>query len=464
MKNLYLPKDTFEAKANSIDNFALRMNKYPPAYVNIKKNVTEFALHHFDKKQKIRCELSLNLQDSTKQILKFSAKYLHNLSKIPNIKLETSYLKPDWKLIVGLGSPSVYETSITLHHIYGFPYIPGQAVKGVTRNYVICKYFYKDEKRAEEDEIFKKIFGTQTQAGEIIFFDAYPQTEPKMDFDIMNVHYPDYYSGKSEPTDDQNPNPITFLTVKDTTFFFPIGIPKIRSNEDFFVKGKSISDLVKFALEEKGLGAKTSVGYGYLLQSDRPFKEYDALIKKEKEEREKNKPLFQKIIDSLTYQIEEALNFICDINNDTQEKEEVKNKLKELFQNKTVWKRKKEEDHHFEFSNQADKFLDLTKDSDDQIIQHIKEYGGKKLKNKYSEHPAEKQVKIKPPSNIKEVDKVMIMLNENPISKDEFIKIKETILKLFKKDEKKNKLKRNKKDRIKKELLKIEKVMNNEVT
>jgi len=40
-----------------------------------------------------------------------------------------------WRLIVGLGLPSPLETGITLHHLYGFPYLPGSAIKGVTRGW-----------------------------------------------------------------------------------------------------------------------------------------------------------------------------------------------------------------------------------------------------------------------------------------------------------------------------------------
>ncbi|MCM8809920.1 MAG: type III-B CRISPR module RAMP protein Cmr6, partial [Candidatus Omnitrophica bacterium] len=37
------------------------------------------------------------------------------------------------RLIVGLGSSHALETSLTLHHIYGIPYIPASALKGVCR-------------------------------------------------------------------------------------------------------------------------------------------------------------------------------------------------------------------------------------------------------------------------------------------------------------------------------------------
>jgi len=38
-----------------------------------------------------------------------------------------------WRLSIGLGVPHPLETGITLHHLYGVPYLPGSAVKGVTR-------------------------------------------------------------------------------------------------------------------------------------------------------------------------------------------------------------------------------------------------------------------------------------------------------------------------------------------
>ena len=456
MKNLYLPKDTFEAKANSIDNFALRMNKYPPAYVNIKKNVTEFALHHFDKKQKIRCKLSLNLQDSTKQILKFSAKYLHNLSKISNIKLETSYLKPDWKMIVGLGSSSVYETSITLHHIYGFPFIPGQALKGVVRNYVINEYFDKDEKEAEKNEHFFYIFGTQEQQGKVTFFDAYPTSKPQIDFDIMNVHYPKYYSKTGEePTDDQNPNPLTFLIVKNTSFAFSAGINKNSNAIDFSkYKENSLSDLIKSALEEKGVGAKTAVGYGYLHNTEKKNlqfnKAYEIFNKKEIEAIENAKPLFQKIVEKKD--IDRGLEFLKNKENSKVEENAVINMITKYFQDSEMWKMKKLNGQQFDFAISADNFLDLINSKNEKIGRFIKENAGKELKKKYTSAKSKNVDNsiIKPPSNVKEIPAVMKKLesSDSAISLECFENIEKKIERIFKKA----RMKSNKKEMIRKNL------------
>lgn len=191
-----------------------------------------------------------------------------------------------WRFIIGLGASHPQETSMTLHHIYGIPYIPGSAVKGVTRHWSVRKFAYQRVKR--ENEEFEKvlkdtskaledgrdidleingikftdliqIFGTQKQAGKVIFMDAYPADDIKLKIDIMNVHYPDYYSRNEPPADWQNPNPIKFLTVEDASFTFYL----ISKDTELLNKAKI---LLKEALEEQGIGAKTSIGYGIFIE------------------------------------------------------------------------------------------------------------------------------------------------------------------------------------------------------
>lgn len=187
-----------------------------------------------------------------------------------------------WRLIIGLGAAHPQETSMTLHHIYGIPYIPGSAVKGITRHWAVLKFAEEKPKRDGEDfeESLKsvssalekgediginsddidfkdliQIFGTKKQAGKVIFLDAYPVDNINLKIDIMNVHYPEYYSGDNPPADWQNPNPIKFLTVENTKFQF-----YLLSRENSLL---NIAErLLKEALKEHGIGAKTSLGYG----------------------------------------------------------------------------------------------------------------------------------------------------------------------------------------------------------
>ena len=198
------------------------------------------------------------------------------------IKLYCVEATVDWRLIVGLGGEHVQETNMTLHHIYGVPYIPGSAVKGVLSHWWFQelekkKDFIDDKGNVNETEAMKdsdyldyiKTFGSQKQRGKVQFLEAYPE---KVQFatDIMNPHYPDYHSGNKPPTDHQNPVPINFLTVEETTFRFV-----------FLAKDQDPLDELKVrfqgALKLKGIGAKTSVGYGYF----RDFKDQTEIITNE---------------------------------------------------------------------------------------------------------------------------------------------------------------------------------------
>ena len=178
----------------------------------------------------------------------------------------------DWRLIVGLGSENVQETNMTLHHIYGVPYIPGSAVKGVLRHWwlqmlqedkgflqenpdFLTKNGEVDETIALNDRTYREIFGSQKQRGQVKFLDAYPERF-KFATDIMNPHYRKYYSKQQPPTDDQDPALINFLTVEKTTFRFVF----MAKDKIFFSKLKGPFEK---ALDLKGIGAKTAVGYGY---------------------------------------------------------------------------------------------------------------------------------------------------------------------------------------------------------
>jgi len=103
--------------------------------------------------------------------------------------------KVDYRLVVGFGAEHVLETNLCLHRIYGFPIIPGSAVKGVTRAWAML-----EESLTETDELFRRMFGTTERQGQVIFFDAYPTQVPKLELDILNPHYMPYYSDSRKQT------------------------------------------------------------------------------------------------------------------------------------------------------------------------------------------------------------------------------------------------------------------------
>src|SRR5207245_4481556 len=73
------------------------------------------------------------------------------------------------RMIVGLGSESVLETSISLHRTYGVPYIPGSALKGLAANYARQKL---SDEWHKDGEAYKVVFGDTDDAGYLTFFDA----------------------------------------------------------------------------------------------------------------------------------------------------------------------------------------------------------------------------------------------------------------------------------------------------
>nr|BBH92688.1 hypothetical protein KTA_08870 [Thermogemmatispora argillosa] len=177
----------------------------------------------------------------------------------------------DWRMVVGLGGNSVLETDLTLHRNYSLPIIPGSALKGLTHSYADQEDWEvtvldeqgqpRQRKKAEAD--LPRIFGSSGQAGSVIFFDAIPRNgQATLTLDVMTPHYPDYYQkDNTPPSNDQQPIPITFLTVTKTTFVFAIA-PRTPQLEDQADAALALA-LLKQALVDYGVGGKTSAGYGY---------------------------------------------------------------------------------------------------------------------------------------------------------------------------------------------------------
>ncbi len=275
------PRDTVDIiKSNRADceNICLLLKKFPIIIMNDDKSIKEVDKLSFE-----------NINEKTK-----ATKYYDNanelyLTRIKNVltnrqihgyRAEIKQYKVDWRLVVGLGEASVYETSIRLHHIYGFPYIPSSSFRGSVRSWVINKEFGGNEDEAFKDDFFTYVFGCPKtenkleQKGNVIFYDANPSGEPKIDIDIINTHYADYYrDGMSSPPGDySNPNLVNFLTVKKTTFEFCYGyntefdISKCETTKFEKTLVEQMNIWIKDSLNYQGLGAKTSVGYGFFTE------------------------------------------------------------------------------------------------------------------------------------------------------------------------------------------------------
>ena len=161
---------------------------------------------------------------------------------------------PEWRLVVGLGRESAFETGLTLHRVYGFPYVPGSALKGMTRAWAVAT-------GAAGQQQLEEVFGKQEGAGLAVFFDALPVTPPRLKLDVMNPHYPDYYrpGRRLPPADWQSPVPVHFITVEQGTRFL---FGTSARNGDT-TKARQAGQWLQQALQEMGVGGKTTSGYGY---------------------------------------------------------------------------------------------------------------------------------------------------------------------------------------------------------
>ncbi len=322
IKDTQLPKDVWELPIGDIDNFYLKLNKAGRYLENKREGKREGKFYFF--KNDFRCDRAGKesghkfLINPNYGSLKFD-QLVSRLERQSECFSNKKILKfsPDWRLIAGIGGASIYEVGMTLHHVYGIPYIPASSIKGLVRSWMIQSIWGNNEDSEalafHESKLMCDIFGCQEkieygkdkpkkfkvtyykihhktiteQQGNVYFFDAFPMSPPKIEPDIMNVHYPKYYGEGQAPTDTQSPIPIPFLTVgnKDLngnalSFKSFIGMNASIKLLEYATEAKSreifenlstdntILDLVERwlqkALSEHGIGAKTAVGYGYM--------------------------------------------------------------------------------------------------------------------------------------------------------------------------------------------------------
>ncbi len=278
LKHVLVPSDTKSTlnHIDGVDNFYLSLTKFAP--FGLDKEKKKFTVFLMDKNQIIVSNLPIRYDE---WVTKINEKIVNIAKSMDGFCFKVSVSD---KLIVGLGEATVNEVGMRLHFVHGFPYIPSTSIKGSFRSFILEKYFDFDEKEALQDEGFKAIFGgTSNQddldkedgvSGSVIFYDAFPLEKPTIEPDFMTVHFRDYYehNGKNPPVDTDQPNPISFLTVKNTSFQICLSLLRNPDFKQTAIEGldpdcflESVKELLKQSLAENGLGAKTNVGYGRLI-------------------------------------------------------------------------------------------------------------------------------------------------------------------------------------------------------
>ena len=186
--------------------------------------------------------------------------------------------------VTGSGLSHPVENGFTFHPTLGLPYLPASGVKGMLRAWV--EVWMEHGTDAQCDALIHDWFGTpsdtpanQVCAGSLIFFDALPTGATRMACDIMTPHMGKWYEkggeidannfAKVAPGDWHSPVPVPFLVVsKGAKFQFAIA-PRLIGEAAADARALSNVALamgaLKDALEWVGAGAKTSVGYGRMV-------------------------------------------------------------------------------------------------------------------------------------------------------------------------------------------------------
>jgi CRISPR-associated protein Cmr6 len=246
-----------------------------------------YRIHYFQQKsleqgdnrlEKLHKDLQLNKMARTfidKRLKQRKVFLLSGLQRTHDFKIISG--TPNAKLLPGMGGAHVRESSITLHPLYGVPYIPASSIKGAVRNWAIQAFFngketdLKEEKNTNQQQsqinkVFIDIFGNEEKGGQIEFFDAFVDSGFTLQPDVLTVHFPQYYKRNSFPGDNQSPIPINFYVIDCKSVQFITGI----SRDARLGSGYTTAELLELAstwlqktLIELGIGSKSSAGYGY---------------------------------------------------------------------------------------------------------------------------------------------------------------------------------------------------------
>lgn len=188
------------------------------------------------------------------------------------------YEKERAKILVGIGGANVLETNLTIHQIYGAPYIPASSMKGLVRHWAIQAFFngidptiencpLLNEQQLHIKEVFIALFGDQDQRGNAQFYDVFPTEKYMIVPDVVAIHFDNYYKENGEPSDEGNVLPFSNVqAIEADSFDIRLSVRKNLNGLKILFNSEELLEILKTwtrkMLLEHGIGAKTSNGYG----------------------------------------------------------------------------------------------------------------------------------------------------------------------------------------------------------
>lgn len=162
-------------------------------------------------------------------------------------------------VLCGMGERTPGENGLTLHPVYGVPFLPGTSLKGILRAWVLSQDWGEDWR--EGGGYFRDLFGVGGHdgvAGVLDILDALPvPTSTMFTVDVLTPHYERYYQSirADAPLGWEGPNPVRFLAAAKGLDFRIV----IEGDPAWVPKA---TEWLALALSERGLGAKSRAGYG----------------------------------------------------------------------------------------------------------------------------------------------------------------------------------------------------------
>ncbi len=236
------------------------------------------------------------------------------------------------RLAINLANSLIQNAGICLDRLFGLPYIPGSAVKGISRHTALEELAQaKGDERAKLFRLFTSVFGTAVndfepakpakragdkdkpagslfsyldltksfdQKGAVSFLPAYPINQnTKIVVDLTNVHYPDYYrSGKESDLKNENPRPNPFPAVEvGAQFAFCLVLNGINNDPELLA---AASRWLESAITIHGIGAKTASGYGWFSLKPEVLEIMEAQQRKAEEEMSKKQAQERAAVDA----------------------------------------------------------------------------------------------------------------------------------------------------------------------
>lgn len=180
------------------------------------------------------------------------------------------------RVVLWLSSPSATELGFCLHHVYGLPYLPPSGMKGLASSAMWRDKDSKFERSSSNPyrpprevlDLFGE-GGDQGHEGRVAFLDGIPlgdeQGKITLEIDVMTPHHAQYYSGGGVAHDCEGPVPLPFLCIPAGQRFEVALVCTDASRSPSGWLDEAKKWLLK-GFEEIGFGAKTTSGYGVLVE------------------------------------------------------------------------------------------------------------------------------------------------------------------------------------------------------